>query len=146
MKTIGNVLWFFLAGVWLAISYVLVGCLAALLVVTLPMTVASFRMARYALWPFGRTIVKDPNRTKTLAGIGNVIWLPLGVLLSAAHIITGALLCLTIIAIPLGIADFKMARLAITPFGKIIVRTRDVEHAAALASVPTLVGAAMSDL
>lgn len=50
MKTIGNVLWLFLAGLWLAISYVLAGCLAAILVVTLPVTVASFRMARFALW------------------------------------------------------------------------------------------------
>lgn len=141
VKTLGNLLWFFLAGLWLSISYVLVGALAAIFVVTLPMTVASFRLAHYALWPFGRIPVKDPYRTKALSGLANIIWFPLGLLLALAHMLTGALLCLTIVGIPLGIADFKMARLGLSPFGKIIIRAHDVQQAAALASVPALGGA-----
>jgi uncharacterized membrane protein YccF (DUF307 family) len=121
MRFIGNVLWLILAGFWLAIGYAIAGILMFILIITIPFGVASFRLAGYALWPFGRVVVRKPT-----AGVGsflgNVLWFILaGLWLAIAQIVTGILLCLTIIGIPFGIASFKMAVLAIAPLGKEVV-------------------------
>ena len=125
MKTILNILWLVLCGFWLAIGYVAAGVLMCILIVTIPFGVACFRLASYVLWPFGRTVVPKPDAG---AGsfIGNVLWFVLaGLWMAMAHIITGLALCITIIGIPLGVADFKLAAVAIAPLGKDIVRTDD---------------------
>ena len=125
MKTILNILWLVLCGFWLAIGYVAAGVLMCILIVTIPFGVACFRLASYVLWPFGRTVVPKPDAG---AGsfIGNVLWFVLaGLWMAIAHIITGLALCITIIGIPLGVADFKLAAVAIAPLGKDIVRTDD---------------------
>ncbi len=121
MRTIGNVLWLLLAGWWLALGYVVAGVIAFILIITIPFGIASFRLASYVLWPFGRT-----TRFSSQAGfwsvLGNVIWLVvLGWQLALAHIVAGTLLCLTIIGIPLGIACFKMVPLALLPLGQEIL-------------------------
>jgi uncharacterized membrane protein YccF (DUF307 family) len=124
MRTIGNILWLLLAGVWLAIGYVLAGILNCLLIITIPFGIASFRLASYALWPFGRTVVAKPS-AGAISMIGNVIWFVIsGIWLAIAHVIAGALLCITVIGIPFGIASFKMAALALFPLGKDIVPIR----------------------
>ena len=125
MKTILNILWLVLCGFWLAIGYVAAGVLMCILIVTIPFGVACFRLASYVLWPFGRTVVPKPDAG---AGsfVGNVLWFVLaGLWMAIAHIITGLALCITIIGIPLGVADFKLAAVAIAPLGKDIVRTDD---------------------
>jgi len=125
VKTILNILWLVLCGFWLAIGYVAAGVLMCILIVTIPFGVACFRLASYVLWPFGRTVVPKPDAG---AGsfIGNVLWFVLaGLWMAIAHIITGLALCITIIGIPLGVADFKLAAVAIAPLGKDIVRTDD---------------------
>ena len=125
MKTILNILWLVLCGFWLAIGYVAAGVLMCILIVTIPFGVACFRLASYVLWPFGRTVVPKPDAG---AGsfIGNVLWFVLaGLWMAIAHIITGLALCITIIGIPLGVADFKLAAVAFAPLGKDIVRTDD---------------------
>ena len=121
IRFIGNILWLILAGFWLAIGYALAGILMFILIITIPFGVASFRLAGYALWPFGRVVVRKPT-----AGVGsflgNVLWFVLsGLWLAIAQIVTGVLLCITIIGIPFGIASFKMAALAIAPLGKEVV-------------------------
>jgi uncharacterized membrane protein YccF (DUF307 family) len=125
VNTILNVLWLVLGGIWLAIGYLVAGVVMCLLIITIPFGIASFRLAAFALWPFGRTTVAKPDAG---AGslIGNVLWFLLaGLWMAIAHVVTGILLCLTIIGIPLGIADFKLAAAAIAPLGKDIVRTDD---------------------
>jgi len=125
VKTILNILWLVLCGFWLAIGYVAAGVLMCILIVTIPFGVACFRLASYVLWPFGRTVVPKPDAG---AGsfVGNVLWFVLaGLWMAIAHIITGLALCITIIGIPLGVADFKLAAVAIAPLGKDIVRTDD---------------------
>ena len=88
----------------------------------LPFAKQSLKLARYALWPFGRALVQSTTRHETLSVIGNVLWFVLaGWWLALGHIVTGVALCLTIIGIPLGIADFKMAGAALVPFGRTIV-------------------------
>jgi uncharacterized membrane protein YccF (DUF307 family) len=101
------------------------GVVMCILIVTIPFGIAAFRLAAYVLWPFGRTVVRraDAGAAST---IGNVIWFVLaGLWIAIAHIVTGVLLCLTIIGIPLGIANIKLAAVAVAPLGKEIVATDD---------------------
>ncbi len=141
MRLIGNILWLVIAGFWLAIGYVIAGIINCILIVTIPFGIASFRLASYALWPFGRTVVAKPT-AGLASGIGNVIWFIIsGVWLAIGHVIAGLLLCITIIGIPFGIASFKMAGLALFPLGKDIVPAGYAHQAAPgtqVVSVPQL--------
>ncbi|HEX8804670.1 MAG TPA: YccF domain-containing protein [Acidimicrobiales bacterium] len=122
MRTVGNVLWLLLAGWWLALAYVLAGLVACVLIVTIPFGLQAFKLATYALWPFGRVAVPDPDADQALGLLGNVVWLLVcGVGLALAHLVAGLVLCLTIVGIPLGLGSFKMVPLALAPFGKVIV-------------------------
>lgn len=124
MRTLLNIIWLIFAGFALFLGYVFAGVVLCILIVTIPWGIASFRIAVYALWPFGREVVAKPT-----AGVGsflgNVVWVILaGWWLALAHIVSGFLLCITIIGIPLGIADFKMVPISLMPLGKEIVSTR----------------------
>jgi uncharacterized membrane protein YccF (DUF307 family) len=128
VRTIGNILWLVLAGFWLAVGYAIAGILLCITVIGIPFGVQSFKLAGYSLWPFGRVVVTDPDASAALGFIGNVLWLILaGWWLAIAHIVTGILLLLTIIGIPLGVANFKLALLALVPFGKTVV---PIDHVA----------------
>jgi uncharacterized membrane protein YccF (DUF307 family) len=121
-SVIGNVLWFLLAGIWMALAYVGAGILQCITIIGIPFGIQSFKLAGYALWPFGRTVVARTDRDAGLSTLGNVIWFLFGGLwLALGHFFAGVLLCLTIIGIPFGLASFKLAGLALTPFGKQIV-------------------------
>jgi uncharacterized membrane protein YccF (DUF307 family) len=127
VRVVLNIIWLVLAGIWLAIGYVFAAVLLAITIIGLPFAKQSLKLARYALWPFGRALVQSPTRNKTLSAVGNVLWLVLAAWwLALAHIVTGIALCLTIIGIPLGIADFKMAGAALVPFGRKVVRAREL--------------------
>ena len=121
MRLILNVIWFVLAGFWLALLYAFFGILAFILIITIPFGFACFRIAGFALWPFGRTIDRRPT-----AGLGSLIGNNLWVIffgweLALAHLVTGALLCLTIIGIPLGLANFKIIPISLVPLGVRVV-------------------------
>ena len=121
MKTLLNLIWLVLAGFWLALGYVLAGIICCILIVTIPFGIASFRMASYALWPFGRTVVDKPT-SGAWSVIGNVIWVIVaGWWLALTHIITGILEAITIIGIPLALANWKMVPISLFPLGKQIV-------------------------
>lgn len=125
MKTLLNLIWLVLAGFWLAVGYVLAGIVACILIITIPFGIAAFRIAGYALWPFGRTVVR---RSDAGAGstIGNILWFLLfGWWLALAHLITGIALCITIIGIPLGLANFKLIPISFTPLGREVISDRD---------------------
>ncbi len=125
VNTILNILWLVLCGIWLAIGYVIAGIVMCILIITIPFGIASFRLAAFTLWPFGRTLVPKPD-AGAASFLGNVVWFLLaGLWMAIAHIVTGIALCITIIGIPLGIADFKLAAAAIAPLGKDIVATGD---------------------
>ena len=121
MNTILNVIWLVLCGLWMAIGYAAAGLICFILIITIPFGIASFRIASYVLWPFGRTI--EPRRSAGAGALlGNIIWLVLfGWWLAVGHLVTGALLCLTIIGIPLGIASFKIIPITLVPLGVQIV-------------------------
>jgi uncharacterized membrane protein YccF (DUF307 family) len=122
-----NIIWLVLAGLWLAIGYFVAAVVMFILIITIPLGVQAVKLAIYALWPFGRMLVPSPTRHAVVSGIGNILWFVLaGWWLALAHLFTGILLCLTIIGIPLGIANFKMAGAALVPFGKEIVSVNDL--------------------
>jgi uncharacterized membrane protein YccF (DUF307 family) len=129
VKTILNILWLLLAGIWLAIGYVLAAVILAITIIGIPFAVQAFKLAGYALWPFGRTLVHSPTRHRGLSAVANVLWFVLaGWWLALEHVIVGVLLCLTIIGIPLGIGSFKMAGAALAPFGREIVRLEELDE------------------
>jgi len=121
VRTLLNVIWFVFSGFWLWLAYVLAGIICCVLIITIPWGIASFRMANYAVWPFGREVVNKP-RAGVFSFLGNVIWIiAAGWWLALTHIATGLLLCVTIIGIPLGIANFKLIPISLMPLGKDIV-------------------------
>jgi len=116
-----NVIWLVFGGLWLALGYALVALVMCLLIITIPFGIAAGRMALFCLWPFGRTLVRKPGAG---AGslIGNVVWIVLaGWWLALGHLTTGVAMCITIIGIPLGLANFKLIPVSLTPFGREIV-------------------------
>ncbi len=122
MKSLLNIVWLVLCGLWMAIAYVFFGIIACILIITIPFGLASFRIANYALWPFGRTIVRRGDAGAASAR-GTLVWMIFGgIWLALGHIITGMLLCITIVGIPLGVANFKMVPISLTPLGREIVR------------------------
>jgi uncharacterized membrane protein YccF (DUF307 family) len=121
MRLLLNLIWLILCGWWMAILYVLAGVVCAILIITIPFAIASFRIASYVIWPFGRSIVVRRN-----AGIGsiigNIIWIVLlGWGLALGHLLSGIALCITIIGIPLGLANFKLIPISLVPLGVRIV-------------------------
>ena len=116
-----NIIWFVLAGVWLAIAYTFAALICFVLIITIPFGIAALRIARFALWPFGRTLVKRPE-AGVASGIGNILWLILcGWWLALGHLVTGVAQCLTIIGIPLGLANFKLIPVSLLPLGREIM-------------------------
>ncbi len=121
MRVILNVIWLVLCGLWMALAYAVAGLVAFALIITIPFGIAAFRIAAYVLWPFGRTI-SERRTAGAGALIGNIVWIVLfGWWLALGHLVTGLLLCLTIIGIPLGLANFKIIPVTLVPLGVRIV-------------------------
>jgi len=121
MRLILNLIWFILCGWWMAILYAICGLIGFVLIITIPFGVAAFRIAGYVLWPFGRSIVPRPGAGAG-AMIGNIIWIILfGWELAIGHLMSGIALCVTIIGIPLGLANFKLIPISLFPLGVEVV-------------------------
>ncbi|GAA2204273.1 YccF domain-containing protein [Nonomuraea monospora] len=121
MRTILNVIWLVFAGIWLAMGYALAGIICCVLIVTIPFGIASFRIAKYALWPFGRTVVRDPD-AGVLSLLGNIIWFVVaGIWLAIGHVVTSIPLFISIIGIPMGVANIKLIPVSLLPLGARIV-------------------------
>jgi uncharacterized membrane protein YccF (DUF307 family) len=121
VRLVLNVIWVVLCGFWMFLAYTLAALLCFVLIITIPFGIASLRIGLFALWPFGRTVVKKQTAGAGSA-IGNIIWFVIGGwYLALMHLITGVLLCLTIIGIPLGLANFKLIPVSLHPFGREIV-------------------------
>jgi uncharacterized membrane protein YccF (DUF307 family) len=126
VRIVLNVIWLVFGGLLMALGYAVAGVVMFILIITIPFGIASFRIALFCLWPFGRTLIRrDDAGAASL--IGNIIWFVLaGWWLALGHLVTGVLMCLTIIGIPLGLANFKLIPVSLTPFGREIV---DIEEA-----------------
>jgi uncharacterized membrane protein YccF (DUF307 family) len=121
MRLILNVIWLICGGLWLAVGYLLAALVCFLLIITIPFGFAALRIASFALWPFGRTIVEKPG-AGTGALIGNVIWVVLfGLWLAIGHLVSAVAMAATIIGIPLALANLKLIPVSLVPLGKEIV-------------------------
>lgn len=121
MRAVLNVVWLLLCGIWLAIGYAIAGVVCCVLVVTIPFGLASFRIADFALWPFGRRLVPRSDAGAPSV-IGNVVWLVFaGWWLALAHLVTAVALAVTIIGIPLALANLKLVPVSLLPLGRVIV-------------------------
>jgi len=122
-----NIIWVVFAGFWMCVGYIGAGIVLCITIIGIPFGIQSFKLAGFALWPFGRSVVRRPDASTSLSLVGNVIWVLLaGIWLAIGHLITGIALCITIIGIPLGLGNFKMIPLSLAPFGKDIVRNGTV--------------------
>jgi uncharacterized membrane protein YccF (DUF307 family) len=142
VRVLGNVIWFVLAGFWLWLVYVLAGILACILIITIPFGIAAFRIAGFVVWPFGRTTI-----TKPTAGvgsfIGNIVWLILlGWELALAHLATALLLAVTIIGIPLAVANVKLIPVSLWPLGREVVAIEVARKRGIAVTTPQSLGGA----
>jgi len=128
MRLILNVIWLVFGGLWMAVGYLAAALVCFLLIITIPFGFAALRMASYALWPFGRTIVDKPTAGSG-ALVGNVIWVVLfGVWLAIGHLVSAAAMALTIVGIPLALANLKLIPVSLMPLGKQIVPVSSPTH------------------
>jgi uncharacterized membrane protein YccF (DUF307 family) len=135
MRLILNIIWFVLAGLWMAIGYAFAALIMFILIITIPFGIASLRIALFALWPFGRTIVRRADHG-VASTIGNILWFLLcGWWLALLHLVSGVFLCITIIGIPLGLANFKLIPVSLTPLGREIVSVQQAQQMNAQAMV-----------
>ena len=115
MRLIGNILWLILGGLLLAAGWAIIGLVLCVTIVGIPLGIQAFKMAGLTLTPFGKTVVYGGGVGSVLA---NIVWFVLaGVWMAIGYILAGLLNCVTIIGIPFGIQSFKMATLALWPFG-----------------------------
>ena len=119
MRVLGNILWIILGGLAIAIGWALVGLILCISIIGVPLGIQAFKMAGLTLTPFGKTVQYDGGVGSALA---NILWVVLvGWWMALGYLGAGALNCITIIGIPFGLQSFKMAKLALWPFGAEIV-------------------------
>ena len=119
MNLIGNILWVVLGGFLISMCYAIMGLIFCLTIIGIPFGMQLFKMAGFALWPFGREVTPGASDTGCLTILMNIIWIVFGgIEIALAHVGLGIAFCITIIGIPFGVQHFKMALLALMPFGK----------------------------
>ncbi|NKE08373.1 MULTISPECIES: YccF domain-containing protein [Kocuria] len=120
-----NIIWLVTAGWLLFLGYVLAGIVACIFIVTIPFGLASFRIAGFVLWPFGREVIAV-GRPSGLSTVGNVIWFVVaGLWLAIGHVLTAVAQAITIIGLPLAWANLKLIPVTCFPFGKQVVSSSD---------------------
>jgi uncharacterized membrane protein YccF (DUF307 family) len=121
VRTLLNIVWLVLCGWWMALLYVIAGVLMCLLIITIPFGLQAFKLAGFMLWPFGRTVVRRPEAGASSL-FGNLLWVVLvGWELAIGHLVSAFLLAVTIIGIPLALANLKLVPISLLPFGREIV-------------------------
>ncbi len=131
MRTLGNILWLIFGGILMAVGYALAGILMFILIVTIPFGIQAFKLASFALWPFGRVMADIPGRGDSgcLTTVGNILWVVLaGIWLAIGHLIAAFFLAITIIGIPFAIVHVKLAGAALVPFGRTVMSAKEAER------------------
>ena len=119
MGCLGNIIWFIFGGLELGLCWFLAGCLWCVTIVGIPIGLQCFKFASLSFFPFGKEITYGGG---TGSLILNILWIIFsGIELAMAHAICGVLFCITIIGIPFGLQHFKLAKLALMPFGACIM-------------------------
>ena len=126
LRLVLNLVWLVLAGIWMAIGYVIAGVVCCVLIITIPWGIASFRIAAFALWPFGRVIERTPQAGPG-STLGNVVWIVVaGWWLALGHLVTAVALGVTVVGLPFAWANLKLIPVSLTPLGRRIVETDEV--------------------
>lgn len=116
MKTVGNILWIVLGGLFWAILEFISGVFLCITIIGIPVGLQLFKVAKFVLWPFGKQVV-DAHPTG-FKNIINVLWLITGGWVTAlGYLLTGIFFCITIIGIPFGKQYFKIAKFILLPLG-----------------------------
>ncbi len=122
MKIIGNLIWFLFGGIFIAIEYFISSLLLFVTIIGIPFGIQTFKLGLLALWPFGKEVVYRNKESSFLWTIMNIIWFFIGgIWISLTHLIFGIIFSITIIGIPFGKQHFKLASIALTPFGREII-------------------------
>jgi uncharacterized membrane protein YccF (DUF307 family) len=131
VRTVLNIIWFVLCGWWMALAYCLAGIVMFVLIITIPFALQAFKLAGFMLWPFGRTVVRRPD-AGAASVIGNILWVVLvGWELAIGHLVSAIVLAITIIGIPLALANLKLVPISLLPFGRVVVPVDDARAAGA---------------
>ncbi len=122
MSLLMNILWLLLGGIFTAVEYIIASVLMMITIIGIPFGIQTLKLSLLALCPFGKEIHTSPQAGGCLPIIMNILWILLGgIWISLSHLVFGVVLCITVIGIPFGMQHFKLAGLALTPFGKEIV-------------------------
>ncbi len=122
MSIFGNLIWLIFGGIIIAIEYVIASILLMITIIGIPFGLQTLKLGMLALWPFGQTAVSRPASSGCISTLMNIIWIFVGgIWIALSHLVFGVLLSITIIGLPFGMQHFKLAGLALTPFGKEIV-------------------------
>ena len=117
-----NLLWLLLGGIFTAVEYLISSLLMMITIIGIPLGMQTLKLAGLALWPFGKEVRNGSRSSGCLYILMNVIWIFVGgIWICLSHLLFGAMLCITIIGIPFGLQHFKLAALALSPFGKDII-------------------------
>jgi len=124
-------IWLVLCGWWMALAYVIAGIVMFVLIITIPFALQAFKLAGFMLWPFGRAVVRRPD-AGAASVVGNILWVVLvGWELALGHLVSAVLLAITIIGIPLALANLKLVPISLLPFGRVVVPVDDAAAAGA---------------
>ena len=124
MRVLGNILWLLFGGIFIALEYLVSSMILIVSIIGIPFGIQTLKLAALALWPFGKEIRYTEQAPGCLATVMNVIWLLIGgIWICLTHVIFGLLFGITIIGIPFARQHFKLAGLALAPFGKEIINT-----------------------
>ncbi len=117
---IGNLLWIIFGGFWTAVEWLFAGLIMCLTIIGIPFGIQGFKIAAFAIWPFGRTITRQPTGAGKI--LLNIIWIFLGGwYIALGHLLAAFILAITIIGMPFAVQHFKLVGIAFAPFGAKIV-------------------------
>lgn len=123
MNTLGNIIWFIFGGLFVAIEYVISSIILCLTIIGIPFAVQTFKLAKLSLFPFGKKTVLNEKADGCLSLTMNILWILIGgIWIAATHLVFGVILFITIIGIPFAKQHFKLASVALLPFGREIVK------------------------
>ncbi len=124
MRTLGNIIWLVFGGLLIALEYFISSLLLCVTIIGIPFGLQTLKLAELALWPFGKEAHITNKHTGCLATLMNIVWILLGgIWIALSHVVLGILLGITLIGIPFARQHFKLAGLALTPFGRKVVNS-----------------------
>lgn len=128
MKLLGNIVWLLFGGIFLALEYVIAGIFLCITIIGIPFGIQVFKLASLALWPFGREVRNKEQASGCVSTGMNILWILAGIGLALQHAIVGLIFMITVIGIPFGKQHFKLAAIALTPFGREIVSADKLQN------------------